>query len=82
MVQIHVEAHADGIGRDQIIDIARLVQRNLGVARARAERAHHYRRSAALAADHLGQPIDIVGRERDRGRAARQAAQFFLAAIA
>ena len=35
MIDIEIEAHADRIGRDQIFDIARLVERNLGIAGAR-----------------------------------------------
>ena len=39
MVDIHVEAHADGIGRHQEIHIARLVELDLRVAGARADSA-------------------------------------------
>ena len=35
MRHVHVEAHADRIGRDQIIDLACLEHRHLGVAGAR-----------------------------------------------
>ena len=55
MVEVHVEAHADRVGRDQVIDLAGLEHADLGVARARAERAEHHRRAAALAAHQLGQ---------------------------
>ena len=37
MVHIHVQPHADGVGRDQIIDFAGLIERHLGVAGARAK---------------------------------------------
>ena len=70
MVHVHVQAHADRVGRDQVVDLARLEHLDLGVARARAERAHHDRRAAALAADQLGDGIDLVGREADHRRAA------------
>ena len=73
MVHIHVEAHADGIGRHQVVDFARLEHVDLGVARARAHGAHHNRRAAALAADQLGDGVDLAGREADHRRAARQA---------
>jgi hypothetical protein len=63
MVDVHVEAHADGVGGHEVVDLAGLVQRDLGVAGARAERAHHHRRAAALAADQLGDGVDLVGRE-------------------
>ena len=51
MVDVHVQAHADRIGRDQKIDFARLEEAHLGVAGARTERTHDHCRAAALAAD-------------------------------
>ena len=36
MVDIHIEPHADRIGRDQEIDLSRLVHGDLRIARARA----------------------------------------------
>ena len=36
MGDVHVEAHADGVGGDQIIDLAALEHRHLGVARGGA----------------------------------------------
>jgi hypothetical protein len=38
MRDVQVEPHADGIGRHQIIDLARLIERHLPVARFGAER--------------------------------------------
>ena len=73
MVDVHVEAHADGVGGHQEIDLAGLVERHLGVAGAGAERAHHHRRAAALAADQLGDGVDLVGGEGDDRAAPRQA---------
>ena len=72
MVHIHVEAHADRVGRHEIIDLARLEHVDLRVARARAHRAHDDRRSAALPANQLGDLVDFVGRESHDRRAARQ----------
>ena len=63
VIDIHVESHADGVGGDQVIDLAGLIEPDLGVARARAERAQHHRRPAALAAQGIGEGIDIAGRE-------------------
>ena len=45
------------------------------------ERAEHHRRAAALAADQLGDGVDLVGREGDDGRAARQAGDLLRAGI-
>ena len=39
MVEIHVEAHADRVGGDQIVDLAGLEHADLGVARPRADSA-------------------------------------------
>jgi hypothetical protein len=61
MDQIHVQAHADGVGRHQIIHLARLIHLDLGVAGARAQRAHDNGTAAALAAHHLGDAIDLGG---------------------
>ena len=79
MVDIEVEAHADGVGGDQEIDIARLEDLDLGIARARRQRAEDDGGAAALAADQLGDGIDLVGREGDHGGAARQAGDLFRA---
>ena len=76
MVDIHVQPHADGIGGDQKIHLARLIHGNLGIARARAQPAHHDGRPAALLANNLGDGINIVGGKSGDGRAARQAREF------
>ncbi len=81
MVHIHVEAHADGVGRHQEIHIARLIQFDLGVAGARTERAQHHGGAAALAADHFGDAVDILGGKSHHRRAAGQAGEFFRAGI-
>ena len=73
MVDVHVEAHADGVGGHQEVHFTGLEQGHLGVAGARAERAHHHRRPASLAADELGDGVDLLGGEGDDGAAPRQA---------
>src|SRR6185369_14773457 len=67
MVDIHVEAHADRVGGDDIIDIARLIERNLGVAGTRRQDTKHDGRTAALAADQFGNRIDHLSRKGDDG---------------
>ena len=74
VIDVEVEAHADGVGGDQEVDVARLVERHLRVARARAERAQHDGRAAALAADQLGDGVDLGGREGDDAPCAAAAA--------
>ena len=81
VIDVEIEAHADGVGRDQIIDVAGLIERDLRVARARRERAEHHRGAAALAADQFGDGVNFVGRKRDDGRAARQPRELLLAGI-
>ena len=81
MVEIEIEPHADGVGRHQEVDIAVLVEVDLGVARARAERAQHHGGAAPLAPHQLGDGINVVDREADNGRAARQARDLLVAGI-
>jgi len=82
VLHIHVEAHADRVGRDQIVDLAGFVELDLGVARARAERAHDDRGATALPADQFRDRVDVRGREGDGGRARRQARQLLRTDIA
>ncbi|MBV6487196.1 MAG: hypothetical protein GHHEDOFH_01139 [Pseudorhodoplanes sp.] len=51
VIDIEIETHADGIGGYQVIDVARLEQRHLGIAGTRRQRAEHHRGAAALAPD-------------------------------
>ena len=74
MVHVHVQAHADGVGGDEKIHFAGLIERHLRVAGAGAERAHHHRRAAAQATQHLGDGIDFLGAERDDDGSLGQAA--------
>ena len=81
MIDVEIEAHADGVGGDEEIDIARLVQRHLRVARARAERAQHDSCAAALAPHQLGDRIDLGCGEGDDRRARRQPRDLLVAGI-
>jgi hypothetical protein len=81
VIDVEVEPHADRIGGDQIFDVALLVEFHLRVAGARAERAEHDGGAAALAADQLGDRIDLVGGKGDDGGALRQAGDLLLAGI-
>ena len=79
VVDVEVEPHADRVGGDEVIDVAGLEELDLRVAGARRERAEHHRGAAALAADQLGDGVDLLGREGDDGGAARQARDLLLA---
>ena len=70
VIDVEIEAHADRVGRHQIIDVAGLIHRHLGVAGARRQRAEHHRGAAMLTADQFGDRVDLIARERhDRGAA-------------
>lgn len=79
VIDIEIETHAYGVGRDDEIDVAVLIHLDLRVARARTERTEHDGGPAALAADEFGNGVNFLGRECDNGRAGRQARQFALA---
>jgi hypothetical protein len=79
VVDVEVQAHADGVGGDEEVDVAGLVELDLGVAGARRQRAEHHGGAAALAADQLGDGVDLLGREGDDGRAPGQARDLLLA---
>ena len=79
---IQVEAHADRVGGDDVIDFARLVERDLRIARPRAERAHDDRRAALLPAEEFGDRVHFLGAEGDDGGAFRQLGDLRMARIA
>jgi len=79
VIDVQVESHADGVGGDQIVDLAGLVELDLGVASARRQRAEHDGGAATLAADQFANGVDLVGGERDDGGAARQPCELLLA---
>ena len=81
VIEVHVEAHADGIGRHQVIDLARLEQTDLRVARARTERAEHDRGAALAPAHGLGERENVGDGERHDGAARRQARQLLGAGV-
>ena len=81
MVEIEIEAHADGVGRHQEIDVAVLVEGDLGIARARGERAEHHGGAAALPPHQLGDGVDVLGGEGDDGRASRQPRDLLVAGV-
>ena len=75
MVDVHIEAHADGVGGDDIVHLAALIERDLRIARARAERPHDDGGAAAMAAHELGERVDRLGGIGDDRRTRRQAAE-------
>ena len=79
VIDVEIEAHADGVGGHQEIDLTRLVEFDLRIARARRQGAKHDRSAAALAADQFSDGINLVGRERDDGGTARQPSELFIA---
>ena len=79
MVDVEIESHADRIGRHQIIHVTGLIELDLGIAGPRGEGSQHHRRAATLAADELGDGVDLLGRERHDGGAAGKARHLLLA---
>ena len=79
VIHVEIEPHADGVGGDDVIDVAGLEQLHLGVAGARAERAEHHGRAAPLALDPFRDGVDLLGREGDDGGARRQAGNLLVA---
>ena len=79
VIDVEVEPHADGVGGDDVIDLAGLIERHLGVAGARAQGPQHHRRPAALAANQFGDGVDLLRREGDDGAARGQAREPALA---
>ena len=65
VIDVEIEAHADRVGGDEIIDVAVLEQLDLGVAGAGRERTQHHGGAAMLALDQLGDGVDLIRRERD-----------------
>ena len=75
VIDVHVEAHSDGVGRHQEVHLPFLIKLDLGVPGARAEAAHHHRATAFAAADEFGDGVDLGGAERDHGGPRRQSHQ-------
>ena len=76
VVDVEIEAHADRVGGDDVIDLAILEQFDLTVAGFRAQRAHHHRRAAAKPPQHFGHGIDLLGTEGDDRASGRKAREF------
>src|SRR5262249_30744568 len=79
VIDVEVEPHADGVGSDEVFDVTRLVERDLRIARARAQRSQHDGGASALATDQLGDGMDCVGRARGAGGPAGKRSDLLLA---
>ena len=79
---IQVQTHADGIGGDDVIDLAGLVERDLRIAGTGRQRAHDDRRAALLPAEEFGNRVDFLGAEGDNGGALRQLGDLRMTRIA
>ena len=73
--------HADGIGSDEIIDIAVLIEGDLRVACAWRQCAEHDGSATDLAPQQLGHRVDFGCRKRHDRRALGQARDLFLAGV-
>ena len=72
MGQGEIKPKANRIGRDQVIDLTRLKELDLGIAGSWAEVAHDHRAATVNPPHLVGQAIDLGGGEGDNRRAARQ----------
>ncbi len=79
VIDIEIEAHADGVGGDEVIDIAGLKQLDLGISRARRKTSEHHGGAAVLALDEFGDGVNFIGGKRDNGGAARLPRDFAVA---
>ena len=75
VVDVEVEAHADGVGRHQEVHLPGLVEAHLRVAGPRGEGAEHEGGPALLAAEAGRDLVELAHREDDDGRARRQLAE-------
>ena len=73
MVHVHVEPHADRIGRHDMIDLSGLIHRHLCVACSGGKRAQHDRTTTTLTPQRLSQFVNTRRRKRDHRAAWRQA---------
>ncbi len=71
VVEVHVQAHADRVGGDQIVDLAGLVHLDLLVAGSGAQCAQNNRAATAHALERLSDVINIGRREHHDGAAPR-----------
>src|SRR6266849_3759069 len=70
VADVEIESHADRIGGDEIVDVAGLVEFDLGIAGARRKCTKHNGSAATLPPDQLRDRVNLVGRKRhDRGTA-------------
>ena len=76
MGDIEVKPHADRIGCNDVIDLARLEQLHLLIAGLRAHRAHHDCGAAFEAAHHFSHRVNLVCAEGDNRAARREPRQF------
>ena len=81
VVDVEVEAHADGVGGHQVVHLARLVERDLRVARARGERAEHDGGSARLVPHALGHLVEVGQGEHDDRAPPRQPVQLLVPGV-
>ncbi len=77
MLQIKIKPHANGICRDQEIDIAILIEFNLGIPCPRAKPPHDNSGTATLTADGFSQLINISHAKGDNCTAPRQSGELF-----
>src|SRR5579885_3057354 len=79
VIDVEIKAHTDRVGRDEIIDVAGLVEIDLRIPCSWRECTQNHGSAAALAADQFGDGVNLLGRESDDRRAARKPCDFLVA---
>ena len=75
VVEVHVQTHADGVGRDQIVDLPGLIHLDLLVAGPGAQRAEHHGTAAAHAFERFSDVVNIGCGKHHDGAAPRHLLQ-------
>src|SRR3546814_18467210 len=76
MGDIHVQPHADDVGSDQIIHLARLKHGDLTIERMWRQRAHHDGSAAPETPQHFSNGRDLLGRKGEDRRTLWQSGKF------
>src|SRR5690606_17297734 len=75
VIEVEVEAHADRVGGDEVLDFARFVEGHLRVAGARRKGTENDGGAPSSMFEPRGDRVDLVGAECDDGAAGRKATE-------
>ena len=81
MSNIEIQAHADCVRGDEIVNLAAFVHGDLGIAGARGQRAHDHRCSTLLTPNQFRDRVHVLDREPDDRGSMRQSADLLRARV-